>query len=211
MPKTHRYAEFTTLPNTYTYSYKDPALDMGLDLDRPIIAELGCGSGIYTRELATIHPQYQYIGIDMKSDRLHFGAKYCAAHGITNTKRLCASVDHISSCFPEQSISEIWITFPDPRPTRDRQKLTSPKYQAIYHALMKPGGVIHLKTDDKAFWDYSMKSLVDGGWIIRMYIEDIYKQTQKKLPEELLIQTYYEAQRLTQGRKIYYLQVYKQD
>ena len=137
MSKTHRYAEFSALPNTYSYAYKDPYLDIGLSPDKPIVVELGCGSGAYTRRLATTHPHSQYVGIDMKSDRLHFGAKYCAEHGITNAKRLCSSVDHIDNCFAHESIDEIRITFPDPRPTRDRQKLTSPKYQTIYNALMK--------------------------------------------------------------------------
>lgn len=210
MSKTDRYAEFTTLPNTYTYRYKDSELDMELDTNKPIIVELGCGSGAYTRELATMHPEHQYIGVDMKSDRLHFGAKYCIEHGISNTKRLCASVDHICNCFPQKSISEMRITFPDPRPTRDRQKLTSPKYQTIYRTLIKPWWTIHLKTDDKAFWDYSIKALINWWWIIRMCIEDIYNQTQQKLPKELLIQTYYETQWLMDWRKIYYLQAQEQ-
>ncbi len=208
MSKTKRYEEFTNLPNTHSYVYQDVFLDMAAEITKPIVVEVGCGSGAYTIELAKRNPNKHYIGIDRKSDRLHFGAKFCLDHHIDNTSRLCASVDHISNCFHPHSLDEIRITFPDPRATRDRQKLTSPKYLAIYISLLKPWGIIHLKTDDRGFFDFSIQSMQKWWCEIIRNIEDIYSPEQERaetLPE-LSIKTYYETKRLAEGRKVYYLE-----
>jgi tRNA (guanine-N7-)-methyltransferase len=203
--KTKRYAEFQEFENCYTLHHDDSSVDLELDSSKDLILELGCGSGVYTLELAKRFPDKQFIGIDTKSDRLHFGAEYALEHDISNTKRLWASVDHITRCFPPSSVDEVWITFPDPRPGRDRQKLSSPKYLKIYQALLKPGGIIHIKTDDKSFFDYSQEVLPTGGFEILGTQEDIYNN-QKTDAEHLIgIQTYYEKKWLEEKRKVYYL------
>jgi tRNA (guanine-N7-)-methyltransferase len=207
MSKTSRYTEFKQFPNSYIYGYQDPDLDLDLDLSKPVIVEMGCGSGRYTIELAKQFPGKQFVWVDIKSDRLHFGALYCNEHAITNTKRLWASVDHTEHCFPKASIDEIWITFPDPWPGRDRQKLTSPKYQTIYKSLLKPEWLIHLKTDDKKFFDYSIQTLQEWWFEIIRKSEDIYNNKKQEVGDqgpEFLTQTYYEQERLKEWREIYY-------
>lgn len=207
MPKTARYLRFQELANCYQYQYKDPQLDLGLEKDKKIILELGCWSWMYTIELAKQNPNIQYIGVDSKSDRLCFGAQYCVENNITNTKRLRAQVDHINNCFPDKSIDEIWITFPDPRPWRDRQKLTSPKFQTIYKKLLQDWWIIHLKTDDLSFFEYSLEALKEWWFTLLETIKDIYQDEKSlELYPTLAIKTYYEELRLKEGRKVYYLQ-----
>lgn len=212
MSKSNRYDEFKVLPNCYRYAYGDPDLNLGLEVHQSVVLELGCGSGAYTIELAKRYPEKQFIGVDIKSDRLHFGAKRSLEEKVFNTKRLSSQVDHIDHCLTAWSIDEIWITFPDPRPWRDRQKLTSPKFQIIYKYLLKPGWVIHIKTDDKPFFDYTMKAMSSWWFDIVRTLEDIYWERvwvpwNNILPptDAIFIQTYYEKQRLKEGRKIYYL------
>ena len=209
MSKTKRYAEFQEFENCYTLHHDDSSLDLELDSSKPLILELGCGSGVYTLELAKRFPDKQFIGIDTKSDRLHFGAQEALQNNIMNTKWLWASVDHIMRCFPEYSVDEIWITFPDPRPGRNRQKLSSPKYLKIYQNILKSQWIIHIKTDDKDFFDYSLEVLSKAGFTILGTQEDIYNN-QKTDAEYLIgIQTYYEKKRLQEERKVYYLQAQK--
>jgi len=210
MPKTTRYQRFFTYQNCYEYHYQEIDRDI-IETEKysKVILELWCGSGAYVRELARQHPENLYIGVDSKSDRLCFGADYCKEHNIDNTKRLRSQIDHLSHCFSKASIDEIWITFPDPRPTRDRQKLSSPKFQLIYKSLLKPNGIIHLKTDDKDFFEYSKKALHEGWMIIWDYFENVYAidwLIEKK--PELWIITYYESIRLEQWRHVYYLNAY---
>lgn len=207
MSKTSRYKEFQLYPHCYTYKYQDLDLDLGFDQAKKLVLELGCGSGKYALELAKLYPDVQFLWVDSKSDRLHFGAKRSTEQNIKNTKRLWASVDHILPCVPAQSVDEIWITFPDPRPGRDRQKLTSPKYQTIYKSLLKSGWIIHVKTDDKVFFYYSVEKLREWWFQIIQIIEDIYNQKDIELTPELKIKTFYEQQWLDMGRKVYYLKV----
>jgi len=208
MPKIPRYQRFSSYQNCYEYHYQE----MDRDITKTdtsyskIILELWCGSGAYVRELAKQHPENLYIGVDSKSDRLCFGADYCKEHHIDNTKWLRSQVDHLSHCFSKASIDEIRITFPDPRPTRNRQKLTSLKFQTIYKSIIKPDGILHVKTDDKDFFEYSKQILVEGWMIIWECYENIYAidgLIEKK--PELWIITYYESIRLEQWRTVYYL------
>lgn len=207
MAKTQRYLRFSEYDNCYTYHYNDSDICL-IEVWKynKVILELGCGSWTYVRELAKQNPQNLYIWVDSKSDRLCFGADYCKLHNISNTKRLRSQIDHLIHCFPKASIDEIRITFPDPRPARDRQKLTSPKFQTIYQSLLKNNWILHLKTDDKDFFDYSKKALFDGWMIIWGCYEDIYSidwLLQKK--PDLSIVTYYESVWLAEWRKVYYL------
>lgn len=212
MSKTQRYKDFTEWFHCFSYHYQNPPLDLGLDKDKTTIIEVWCGSGAYTKLLAERDPKGQYIGVDSKSDRMSFGNKYCIDHNIKNVRWVYSQVDHLRSFIPEKSIDHIWITFPDPRPTRDRQKLTSPKYQIIYWSLLKPWWILHLKTDDLRFFEYTQHSLTKWWRIISSLREDIYHATHnqpweyKEIFDPVIsIQTYYETQWLQQGRVIYYL------
>lgn len=207
MWKLERYKLFLELPNCFVCSYQDKQVDIWID-SRKIILELGCGSGSYAIELAKLNPNTLVIWVDMRSDRLCFGAKKSIEQDIKNIKFVWAQVDHIERFIPANSVDEIWITFPDPWPTRDRQKLTSPKYINIYKNILKKWSIIHIKTDDKWFFDYSINTLQENDFKLREKIRDIYNQS--AINDVLNIKTYYESKWLKEGRKIGYIQWYIQ-
>ena len=169
----------------------------------PIILELGCGKGEYTVGLAEKHREMNFIGIDLKGARLWRGCKTVAEKQWKNIAFIRTRVDHIESLFGKDEVSAIWITFPDPQPGKERKRLTGPIFLEKYRKILKPGGIIHLKTDNLNFYLYTLE-------IIHMYqhrllfaSDDLYQSG--IIDDVISIQTYYEKIWLEEGKKICYL------
>lgn len=163
----------------------------------PLVLELGCGKGEYTIELAREHPKINYLGIDLKASRLWCGARRVEMLKLKNARFLHGNAADLRRWFQPQSISEIWLTFPDPYP-KDRhtkRRLTTPARLADYARVLKPHGPLHLKTDNLKFFEYSLKQLTTSGWRILFQTDEG--------PGD--IQTTFERRHRAGGRKIYYL------
>ena len=173
--------------------------------DRPIVLELGCGKGEYTVNLAMKYPDKNYIGIDIKGNRIWRGSKTAIENGMTNVGFSRIQIEHIEYFFAEDEVSEIWITFPDPQSKykTEKKRLTSPDFLMRYKKIIKLGGIIHLKTDSRFLYDYTMGILKDKNIKINISSADIYKE----FPDEevLQIQTFYEKKFLAQGIPITYI------
>ncbi|MEM9417295.1 MAG: tRNA (guanosine(46)-N7)-methyltransferase TrmB, partial [Bacteroidota bacterium] len=172
---------------------------------QPLVVELGCGRGAYTVGLAQQFPHKNFLGIDIKGARLWAGSTAAAAHDLRNVAFLRTKIEQLAQFFAPQEISEIYITFPDPRP-RDRdakRRLTSPQFLARYRPLLQPGGRVHLKTDDAALFAYTLEVLQTEAIIDLVYTDDLYQSAW--LATHHGIQTAYEQQFLAQGATIKYL------
>lgn len=173
--------------------------------DQPLILELGCGKGEYTVGLAKRYPEYNFLGIDIKGARFWRGAKTALEEGIDNAKFLRTQIELVDQIFAPGEIHEIWITFPDPqiKYQRTKHRMTNPVFLKKYHQILKPEGVVHLKTDSEYMHGYTLGLLEGSGHQIVYAHHDIYKNTEA--PEEVVsIQTFYEAQYLEQGKPITY-------
>ncbi|MCH8535571.1 MAG: tRNA (guanosine(46)-N7)-methyltransferase TrmB [Flavobacteriaceae bacterium] len=173
--------------------------------DQPLILELGCGKGEYTVGLAKRYPEYNFLGIDIKGARFWRGAKTALEEGIDNAKFLRSQIELVDQIFAPGEIHEIWITFPDPqiKYQRTKHRMTNPVFLKKYHQILKPEGVVHLKTDSEYMHGYTLGLLEGSGHEIVYAHHDIYKNTEA--PEEVVsIQTFYEAQYLEQGKPITY-------
>jgi len=185
------------------------------DAPRPIVLELGCGKGEYTIDLAQRNPAFNYIGVDIKGARLWKGAKYATQHGMGNVAFLRTRIEFITAYFAPGEVSEIWLTFSDPQFRSENSRLTSPLFLERYRSFMKPGGIVHLKTDSMFLHQYSRAVAERNGLRILGCTEDLYgtPQFDRRLPElpaetvEALyeVQTFYEKMFLEQGYKITYL------
>lgn len=142
----------------------------------PIVLELGCGRGEYTNGLGQLFPGKNFIGVDIKGDRLAAGGRQAEAMKLTNVAFLRIQIQFIEDFFLPNEIDEIWITFPDPRmKDRDEKKrLTFPFFLEKYLRLLKPGGIIHLKTDSEPFFDYSMEQFRAHQLPILTETKDLY-------------------------------------
>jgi tRNA (guanine-N7-)-methyltransferase len=161
--------------------------------DHPLTLELGCGKGEYTVNLATLNPGRNFIGIDIKGARMWKGCKMVQEMELKNVAFIRTRIEYIEYFFGENEIDEIWITFPDPQPqsNRKRKRLTSPLFLNRYKRFLKPGGVIHLKTDNPGLYDFTLGIIEEEKHGLLFSSDDIYSLQQPH--EATTIQTFYEA------------------
>lgn len=171
----------------------------------PVTLELACGKGEYSVNLGREHKERNYIGVDIKGNRIYNGAKIALTEGLTNVGFLRIHIGQITNYFAAQEVDEIWIIFPDPflKKGKSKNRLTHPRFLHLYQQLLKPGGRINLKTDSKELYDFTLETIAEQGCIISENIADIYGQGKATGP--LAIQTFYEKMHLAEGRTIYYV------
>lgn len=171
--------------------------------DNPIVLELACGKGEYSIGLGQLHPNKNFVGFDIKGNRLWVGAQKANELQLDNVRFFRAYIDHLDQFFAEQEISEIWIIFPDPQLKKDRKKLTSPKFLTLFKPLLKSGATINLKTDSPELYEFTKEVIEAEQLVLLRDVANVYKDC----PEdpELSIQTYYEGLHLKKGRIIRFL------
>ncbi len=170
----------------------------------PLVLELACGRGEYTVGLSQLSLNKNFIGIDIKGNRIYIGAKKCLDEKILNAAFLRTQIEKLPDYFAGAEVDEIWITFPDPqlRTSRAKKRLTHPRFLRLYKQLLKPDGFIHLKTDSPDLYKFT-KRVIDLYKLI--LIEDIDNVYANCKQEELKIKTHYESLDIAGSNKIFYL------
>jgi tRNA (guanine-N7-)-methyltransferase len=174
--------------------------------DNPITVELACGRGEYTVSLAKLFPEKNFIGVDIKGERIWKGSTLATEQNLTNVAFLRTPILLLENFFLPGELDEVWITFPDPRPRkRDiKRRLTSPRYMGIYKNLVKPGSYIRLKTDNTPLYEYSLEEAQNRTDISDLqFTDDMYNSALR--PECFDIKTRYEEHFAALGEKIKYL------
>ena len=204
--KLHRFAAIKTFTNVLEY----PTGMVGqwhtlFKNSYPITLELACGKGEYTVGLSKLYPQQNFIGIDIKGNRIFVGAKKCLNENITNAAFLRTQIQKLPDYFNSDEVSEIWITFPDPqlRTSKAKNRLTHPRFLRIYQQVLRPGGYIHLKTDSTALYQFTKRVAELYNIPIATDIADVFAQP--GISKALEITTHYERLDIEQSNKIYYL------
>lgn len=190
-----------------------------LQKEQPLVVELGCGRGEYTIDLGLRNPGCNYVGVDIKGARLWKGAKYATQHEMHNVAFLRTRIEFIEAFFAPGEVSEIWLTFSDPQLKSENNRLTSPRFLERYRKFLKPGGIVHLKTDSQFLHQYSKAVAQANGLEILACTDDLYGEGRKLLYDSGIasvcgkdavdalfdVQTYYEKMFLDMGLKITYL------
>lgn len=174
--------------------------------DNPIVLELGCGKGEYTVGLARRNPNNNFIGIDIKGARFWRGAKTAIEDGLPNVAFLRTQIELIDYAFGANEVDEIWITFPDPqiKYKRTKHRLTNSYYLEKYKTILKPDGIVNLKTDSEFMHGYTLGLLHGAGHVVLYSNNDVYNQ--EGSPREVMeIQTFYEKQYLEKNKPITYI------
>lgn len=215
--KLKKFAEVSSFHNCFFLSFEQSKAE-GLPLkgkwnelffknNNPIVLELGCGKGEYTVGLAKRYPEKNFIGIDIKGNRIWTGAKTAVDDKMDNVAFVRTRIDFIEACFSKNEVSEIWITFPDPQPqkTRERKRLTNMMFINRYRNILIEGGAINLKTDNEPFYQYSREVVKDNKFEELDFTNDLYADI--SLRDEALtnIKTHYEELFSKKGFKICYL------
>ncbi len=171
----------------------------------PITLELACGKGEYALGLAQLYPDKNFIGVDLKGNRLWVGARQAIAQNLTNLAFLRIQIERITEFFAENEIEEIWITFPDPqlRISKSKKRLTHPKFLRMYQQILQAGGKINLKTDSTDLYRFTKKVIAQYGCKLLEDEPDLYSY--KNIRQELQIKTHYEALDIAQSHRIHFL------
>lgn len=212
--KLSKFAEMEQFPHVVQVSSHDVRLGQPFAMkgrwnelffknDNPIVLELGCGKGEYTVALAERNPDFNYIGIDIKGARMWTGAKLSHQKGLSNVGFLRTNIEMIAHFFAPGEVHEIWITFPDPQMKKVTKRLTATNFLASYGRFLKPGGLIHLKTDSPFLFAYTCAMVELNRFPVQSLITDVHALTP---PDPVLaIQTYYEQQWIGRGLTIKYI------
>lgn len=174
--------------------------------EQPITVELACGRGEYSVGLGELFPQRNYIGVDVKGERIWKGSTWAKEKGLGNVAFLRTQILSIGNFFDQDEIDEIWMTFPDPRPRkRDiKRRLTSPRFLEMYKRLLRPQGYFRLKTDNTVLFEYTLEELQGRTDITDFaFTRDLYSSNLR--PECFDIRTRYEEEFAAKGEKIKYL------
>jgi tRNA (guanine-N7-)-methyltransferase len=221
--KLQKFEALKSMPNVYeNFSFTEPNLFRNQEEDNPkgfwkskhfgndnpLIIELACGKGEYSVALGEKYPDKNLLGIDIKGNRIHNGAKIALEKKLSNVCFLRTRIELMHEFILGEEIDEIWITFPDPFPGfSDRgNRLISPKFLDYYQKLLNGKKIIfHLKTDNFPLFRYAVGVLDGRGEKIIRCIENIYGQ-HKNIEDILRVQTYYEKLHIGQGSNIHYVQ-----
>lgn len=211
--KLAHFTENLTFAHLFQYPHMDQLTDFPhrgmwrsgyFHNENPVIVELGCGKGEYTVNLAIMHPEKNYIGLDIKGARLWKGCKMVQENGVRNAAFIRSRVEFIEFFFNADEVDGIWLTFPDPQPQSNRikKRLTSPEFIERYKKILKPEGIIHLKTDDTGLYNYTLSVIRESGHKLLFASEDINRLEEPHPGKD--IQTFYEDMFLRQGIPIKY-------
>ena len=201
-----RFVELKSFPNVLQFpSGIKNKWNIFFGNDNPITLELACGKGEYAVGLARIYPEKNFIGIDIKGNRIWKGAKTALDENLKNVAFLRTQIDKLEDYFALNEVSEIWITFPDPqlRFSKMKKRLTHPKFLRLYQSILKSNALIHLKTDSPDLYNFT-KTIIDLYELELLEdINDLYKED--VLNDALKIKTHYENLDIAQSNKVHYL------
>ena len=204
--KLQKFAEVTAFSNCYERAteLKGKWATHVFKNDNPITLELACGKGEYTFGLAKRFPDKNFIGVDIKGNRIWKGAKYALENNMHNVAFHRIMIGNIEDYFALGEIDEFWITFPDPQHAKKRKILTNPMFLQRYINISNPHPIMNLKSDSTRFYEYTKEVIAEQSLEIIENNDDIYQWN--AIPEYLAnIQTFYEKMWLEDGKKIKYL------
>ncbi|MBL7741756.1 MAG: tRNA (guanosine(46)-N7)-methyltransferase TrmB [Chitinophagaceae bacterium] len=204
--KLERFAELDTFPNVLQFPREiSGRWNAFFKNENRITLELACGKGEYAVGLGQLCPAQNFVGVDLKGNRIWVGAKKALHQNLNNVAFLRTQIDQVNEYFAKNEVTEIWITFPDPqlRFSKAKKRLTHPKFLRLYQQFLVPAGYIHLKTDSPDLYHFTKTVIEMYGCVLHSDYEDVHRLPQ--VPGELKIKTHYESLDIAGSNRIHYL------
>ncbi len=178
---------------------------------KPLVLELACGRGEYAVGLGRMFDNQNFVGLDIKGNRIWKGASIANRDGLKHVAFVRTQIDQVTQYFAKDEVSEIWITFPDPqlRLSKAKKRLTHPKFLRLYQQFLKPGGIVHLKTDSPNLYLFTKTVIELYGLTLLTATYDVYGtefMQSDKWDDRCTIKTYYEGLNIASSNRIHYLQ-----
>ena len=166
--------------------------------------ELGTGKGDFISQLAERHPDVNFIGIEAEQDVLYSAAKKVAEKELGNVRLLVFDINHIEEIFAPGEVDRFYINFCDPWPKKRhaKRRLTYISFLEKYRALLRKGGELHFKTDNRPLFDFSLEQFEEAGLSVRDVTFDLHGENR---PDNIM--TEYERKFSGFGEKIHRCEV----
>jgi len=179
--------------------------------NKPLTLELACGRGEYAVGLARMFPEQNFLGLDIKGNRIWKGASIANKEAIKNVAFVRTQIEQSIQYFAKEEVSELWITFPDPqlRLSKAKKRLTHPQFLRLYQQFLKPGGIVHLKTDSPNLYLFTKTVIELYGLTLITATDDVYGATfmqSNQWDPRCAIKTYYEGLNIASSNRIHYIQ-----
>jgi tRNA (guanine-N7-)-methyltransferase len=134
------------------------------------------------------------------------GAKQAEQAGMKNVAFLRINIEMLNHFFTTNEVDEIWITFPDPQMKKVTKRLTSTYFMERYHQVLKPNGIIHLKSDSPFLYTYTEAMVLENNYTIVVNTSNLYEaEPSAKIEDARSLKTHYEKQWLDRGLTIKYI------
>jgi len=136
--------------NSFGLNLEDGQLDVAFDKKADIVLEIGFGMGDSLFEMAQTFPEQNFIGVEVHRPGVGHLLQLSASHELKNLKVFRAdSIDVLSLCIPDDSLSKVQIFFPDPwhKKKHNKRRLITNEFVALVREKLKPEGILHIATD----------------------------------------------------------------
>lgn len=163
------------------YCIKNPEDQKGhwrdcFETAQPLHIEIGMGKGRFIMDMAALHPDINYIGIERYSSVLLRALQKMELNPLPNIKFICMDAADIAEVFAKDEVDRIYLNFSDPWP-KDRhakRRLTSTRFLERYNNILTPEGRVMFKTDNKDLFDFSLEQVEEAGWILENHTYDLH-------------------------------------
>lgn len=145
--------------------------------DAPVELEVGCGNGGFIFALAKREPAVNFLAAEVCSNVILTAMEKVKRENVPNVRFMNIPAEILQCYVPEKSIRRIYLNFSTPLPgsSREKQRLTSPRFLAIYRSLLCAGGEIVQKTDSEPFFEYSLEQFAGNGFEVKDVTRDLHR------------------------------------
>mgnify|MGYP001031477037 CR=1 FL=1 len=152
---------------------------------RPLFLEVGMGKGRFLMDMARLHPERNFVGIEMydsvllralqKRERLEEEGEK-----LTNLMFMCIDARLLPEIFEKGEAQKIYLNFSDPWPKarHAKRRLTSREFLARYEQILADDGVVEFKTDNKGLFEFSLEEVEAAGWKLLAHTFDLHNQAE---------------------------------
>lgn len=148
---------------------------------QPLHIEVGMGKGRFLMDLARLHPDINYIGIEMYDSvllRALQKREELEENGEVYSNLFFMRVDArlLPEIFEKGEVDKIYLNFSDPWPKarHAKRRLTSREFLARYDQILVQDGKVEFKTDNKELFEFSLEEVEEAGWNLEASTFDLH-------------------------------------
>ena len=146
------------------------------DLSKELYVELGTGKGDFITQIAERNPQINFIGLEVEATCVLAAARKVREKNLANVRLIVFDINNISEIFGEHEVDRLYINFCDPwtKKRHAKRRLTHVRFLEMYRKILKAGGEIHFKTDNRGLFDFSLEQFALTGLEVRDVTNDLH-------------------------------------